>query len=533
MSARPTLTTSVPAWRRAGSILALTATLGFAFPSPLLMAQTPPEAPVLDPDKLEAQPRPKPKKVVHRHTATDKVSDDLNRRESARAELVVQQMKAAAASEPAPAAPPPVVDASLTLGLADKGSAPSAQPLAPVALQQATPSPEPKKVVSRHTATDMVSDDLNRRESARAELMVQQMKAAAASEPPPVVTASLTPGPAGQGSAPPAQPLAPVPLQQATPAPLPTAPPVQQVQSLPQTPSPAAPLPLRPTPAQLPALPPFQQVQASPPAPSPAPVPIRPTPAQPPGCDAAGNLQRCAEPAVRAEPAGPDPAADTDARGQQGHRAQASGCGLDGVRRRARHCRCAGEVSGDDLRLRQEGRRHRAVRRRCAGPRTAQYDRSRHLADQPHEGWTRGDPSRQRGHLRQSGRDDRAGRYGPVRRDRRGCAPSGAAVRERQCEQGDQQHPRQRADPGPAPGQDRRGGARFAEAHRRQLAEHRQSRLVRRRSGPGGRRHQHDSGGRRPAERPHCRHEQRWQPDGPDRSAGHARARRTSLPSRT
>jgi Flp pilus assembly secretin CpaC len=207
MSTRPPSATSVPVWRRAGSILALAATLGFAFPSPLLMAQTPPEAPVLDPDKLQAQPRPKPKKIVHRHTATDMVSDDLNRRESERAELVVQQMKAATASEPLPATAPPAV-----------------------------------------------------------------------------VTASLTPGPVAQGSAPSVQPLAPVreAMPSSTPASLLTQPPVQQVQSVPQTPSPS-PVPIRPTPAQLPAVPPIQQVQATPPAPAPAPVPIRPTPAPPPG----------------------------------------------------------------------------------------------------------------------------------------------------------------------------------------------------------------------------------------------------------
>src|SRR5476649_1921763 len=100
MSTLSALTSKSPAWRRAGSALALAATLGFVFPSPLLMAQTHPDAPVLDPDKLPSQPRPTPRKVVSRHTATDNVSDDLNRRESARAEQVVQQMKDAAAAGP-------------------------------------------------------------------------------------------------------------------------------------------------------------------------------------------------------------------------------------------------------------------------------------------------------------------------------------------------------------------------------------------------------------------------------------------------
>src|SRR5471030_2915527 len=120
-----TFASRLPAWRRAGSALALAATLGIVFPSPLLMAQTPPDAPVLDPDKLRSQPRPAPRKVVSRHTATDNVSDDLNRRESARAEQVLQQMKdAAAAGSGAPSTPPPVVTASLTPGVAGQGLAP-------------------------------------------------------------------------------------------------------------------------------------------------------------------------------------------------------------------------------------------------------------------------------------------------------------------------------------------------------------------------------------------------------------------------
>jgi pilus assembly protein CpaC len=121
MSTPSTVATKLPAWRRAGSALALAATLGFAFPSPLLMALTLPDAPVLDPDKLQSQPRPKPRKLVPRHTATDNVSDDLNRRETERAEQLVQQMKGTAgaspptvpAASPTPASPP-VVTASLT-----------------------------------------------------------------------------------------------------------------------------------------------------------------------------------------------------------------------------------------------------------------------------------------------------------------------------------------------------------------------------------------------------------------------------------
>src|SRR5471030_3256647 len=109
------------------------------------MAQTPPDAPVLDPDKLQSQPRPKPKKPASRQTATDNVSDDLNRRESARVEQILQQIKDAAAAgsgassgatPAAPPAPPPVVTASLTPTVMGQGAAPAAQPSVPVPLQQ-------------------------------------------------------------------------------------------------------------------------------------------------------------------------------------------------------------------------------------------------------------------------------------------------------------------------------------------------------------------------------------------------------------
>jgi pilus assembly protein CpaC len=92
------------AWRRAGAALALAASLGFAFQSSLATAQVI----MSDPDKpLPAgfKPAPKPaaaRKAVtaSRTTATDNVSDDLNRRE---AERVAKLMQAAA---PTPAAAP-------------------------------------------------------------------------------------------------------------------------------------------------------------------------------------------------------------------------------------------------------------------------------------------------------------------------------------------------------------------------------------------------------------------------------------------
>lgn len=118
-------------WRRLSTSMALVASLGFAFEPALLQAQVR----VVDPDqpvKPQAEPV-KPKKVAHRTSPTDNVSDELNRREAERAAQIVQQMSAqppapAAAATPAPAAtsasePPtqpaiperaPIVTASLT-----------------------------------------------------------------------------------------------------------------------------------------------------------------------------------------------------------------------------------------------------------------------------------------------------------------------------------------------------------------------------------------------------------------------------------
>ena len=88
------------AWRRAGSSLALVAALSFVFETPLALAQTPPS------DTLTSAPvpekaKPKPKKVVHKQTATDMVSDDLNRRETERATQFVQQMTGSASASSA------------------------------------------------------------------------------------------------------------------------------------------------------------------------------------------------------------------------------------------------------------------------------------------------------------------------------------------------------------------------------------------------------------------------------------------------
>ena len=70
--------------RRAGSALALVAAVSFVIETPMALAQTQPSD-TLTNSPVPEKAKPKPKKTVSRHTATDNVSDDLNRRESQRA----------------------------------------------------------------------------------------------------------------------------------------------------------------------------------------------------------------------------------------------------------------------------------------------------------------------------------------------------------------------------------------------------------------------------------------------------------------
>jgi pilus assembly protein CpaC len=196
---------SPSAWRRVSSTLALAASLAFAFQPTLLMAQVQ----VVDPDApIKTQPKPpnpvKPKKVASRQTPTDKVSDDLNRRESERAAQVVQQMTAqhapsAAPTQAVPAQPSPISAAPVAV--------------APTPAEAKQPPSEPPTV-------------------------------AAVPARPPIVTASLTPdvgtlpvAPAVVSPATAAEPPAP-PSPQAAPQP--------QVQPRVAQAPPAAPVPIRP-----------------------------------------------------------------------------------------------------------------------------------------------------------------------------------------------------------------------------------------------------------------------------------------------
>ena len=184
-----------PAWRRLGSSLALAASLAFAFQPSLLLAQVQ----MSDPDKVPTKPKPQApaKKAASRQTATDNVSDDLNRREFERTAQAVRAMN----SSPA-----------------------MASPLATPAMMQA----DSRTVEAKAVETKSIVDSL-------------PPTVAAIPPRPPIVSASLTD--VGAGHATPAQPPAAV---------TPSAPAPQFAQA--PTPSPA-PVPIQP-PAAGPVSPP-------------------------------------------------------------------------------------------------------------------------------------------------------------------------------------------------------------------------------------------------------------------------------------
>ena len=161
-----------PAWRRIGAVLALAASLGFAFQTTLLaQVSTEPDVPV--------QTKPKaPVKHVKKHvpkvTPTDNVADELNRRESERiAKLEAAPAKPADAKpleanpseakptpakpegQPAPTALPanvPAVSASLTPTVAAPPPAPAtAPPTRLTAPDVPAPAPQIREAQTRPT----------------------------------------------------------------------------------------------------------------------------------------------------------------------------------------------------------------------------------------------------------------------------------------------------------------------------------------------------------------------------------------------
>jgi pilus assembly protein CpaC len=207
MSPLPVFASMRHARRRAASALALVAAFSFIVETPLALAQTAPSD-ALTSAPMPEKAKPKPRKVASRHTATDNLSDDLNRRESERAALVVQQLNGSAS-------------ASSTA----------------VAVPTATPTPVSSSAVT----------------AASPPVAALPPTAPAIPERAPVVTASLTPS-VGSAQSRASTPVRELPLQQAQTQP--------QVQ--PQIPAQSpSPVPIRPVP-QVPA----QAAPAAPPPPA-------------------------------------------------------------------------------------------------------------------------------------------------------------------------------------------------------------------------------------------------------------------------
>ena len=187
MKSLPLEALRAPPWRRFGAVLALAASLGFAFQSTLVMAQATVEADV--PAPVPAKPKHKvAKKPVHKVMPSDNVADELNRREAERVAKLVQQ---------------------------------AAQPTAPQAMPAAAAAPMPAALPAKG----------------------QPVPLAGTGSAAPLVQASLTPGvgtPSLDAPAPATpQPVAVMPV--ATPDPVAPAPPPRQAQARPPTPTPVQP----------------------------------------------------------------------------------------------------------------------------------------------------------------------------------------------------------------------------------------------------------------------------------------------------
>ncbi|WP_332052375.1 type II and III secretion system protein family protein [Reyranella sp.] len=133
----PSLVPAPPRWRQAGTTLALAASLAFVLQPYFALAQSP------DSEQAPQDHTTKPKahikhRKASRHTPTDMVSDDLNRREAERAAQVVRELKGAA------------VPAAATVGEATPVAAPattlarSAVPAAPAPTAGSSPKSEAK-----------------------------------------------------------------------------------------------------------------------------------------------------------------------------------------------------------------------------------------------------------------------------------------------------------------------------------------------------------------------------------------------------
>ena len=211
-------------WRRASASLALAASLAFAFQPSLLLAQA------MDGDNQpppKVQPKPQKAKPLakkaSRTSPTDKVSDDLNRREAERAAGVVREMTAtpAATATPVPTAAPAINTTAAALPQTPGPRTPAQQSIVPLAAAGAAlataPGSEPPTVAAIPPRAPVVSASLT-----------PTIGTQPGSEPPPAAVAAPIPlGPAPKIQETQARPPAPTPVQ--PPAPVPVQPPVAGV----------------------------------------------------------------------------------------------------------------------------------------------------------------------------------------------------------------------------------------------------------------------------------------------------------------
>ena len=225
-------------WRRFGAVLALAASLGFAFQSTLVMAQATVEADV--PAPAPAKPKHKAaRKPVHKVMPSDNVADELNRREAERVAKLVQQAAQPTAPQAVPAAaaaPTPAVTAALPAKdqLVPLAARRSAAPLVQASLTPGvgTPSldapapatPQPVAVMPVATPDPVAPAPLPRQAQARP-LTPTPVQPPAASPAAPTVTTGGAPGRAfGQSQVvPPQQPTLSLEVQKGTAIKLPGA----------------------------------------------------------------------------------------------------------------------------------------------------------------------------------------------------------------------------------------------------------------------------------------------------------------------
>ncbi len=224
-----------PSWRRVGAVLALAASLGFAFQSTLVMAQATVEADV--PAPMPAKPKPKvARKPAHKVMPSDNVADELNRRESERVAKALQAAQPAT-PQPVPAAATPTAAASPAKGQPFAVTAPGA-PLvqasltpnvgAPPLAAPAPPAPpQPVAVMPVATPDPAGSGPLPRQAQARppTPTPVQPPSPSTTSPAAPTVTTGGAPGRAfGQSQiVPPQQPTLTLEVQKGTAIKLPGA----------------------------------------------------------------------------------------------------------------------------------------------------------------------------------------------------------------------------------------------------------------------------------------------------------------------